>query len=418
LHISKKTQRLALGIFIILCPIVFSGGSGDSLRIFQEKFFELSAIALISLFLGNIWITSFLLLNVFLYFKNDMTCGGNQILNILLGSLLFLISRKYFHYSRLSDIRYPILILCAITLFWMCLQLLRMDPVFFPQSAGGVVDMSSTMGIPLGSFGLQAANGTFLLVSMIFIAMTNPVMSLLVLFPIALSKASGVYLATITVVMFYIYHLYRKLFLAVGIASLLIFCIMVFSDLKIDPKTFTSRFPMWHAVLRKSVEKPFGYGPDSFRNFCKGKNFIFNSDNEQRTGISYKQPDGSLRFIYYSPTNNVKKMNEITEKVEKNGFTLGEFNFWDNPHNEYIKLLFEYGILGIVILIGLMRDMITRFKSSVKSRELVTIASLLLVYFVSSLSQFPLGLARTAYLFPIFLGAFYAVTDKNTGDME
>lgn len=412
-QITKRFQTIALSTFIILCPLIYTTGGGDNLRIFQEKFFQMAGMIIVCLFIGNVWLSSFMALNVALYWYHGQTFGGSQLLNIFVGCLLFMVSRKYFTKSTIMDIQKPVLIVTAITLIWMTFQLFHIDPLFLPQSAAGIAETESALTLPLGTFALQAANGIYMLISAILLSISSPLIALLMVVPIALSKSSAVFMSTGVVVLFYTYHLHRRAFIALSVISVLLFGFLILKDQKTDPATFGSRLPMWHSVLKKSLEFPIGYGPDSFRNYGKHKNFMFNSDANQNTGISYRLNDNETGFTYHSPNNDVKWLREITDETKKNGLKWGQFNTWDDPHNEPIKILFEYGILGVIIMIGFLRDIFNRFKDSIKDKELVTVTCLLLVFFVSSLTQFPFSLARTAYLFPIFLGAFYAITDLN-----
>lgn len=414
-QITKRFQTNALALFIIIMPLVYTSGGGDSIRLFQEKLFQMLGMILVCLFIGNIWISAFMAWNIFLYYYHGQTFGGSQLLNIFVGSLLFMVSRKYFVKSTLDDIKKPVLVVTGITLVWMVFQLFHIDPIFMPQAANGTPEIGQALTLPLGSFALQAANGIYLLIASLFISLSSPILAMFMIIPIALSKSSAVFISAVVAILFYVYHLYRKVFLTFLITAIVLFGFLVFKDQKTDPATFGSRLPMWHSVIKKSMEYPLGYGPDSFRNTGKHKNFTFNSDANQHTGITYKFSETESGFVYYSPSNNMKAVKALTDETQKNGLKWNQFNFWDNPHCEPIKILFEYGIVGVIIMFGFLKDIADRFRYSQKDKELVTVTCCLLVFFVSSLTQFPFCLARIAYLFPILLGSFYAITDLNMG---
>ncbi len=415
IQVTRYAQRLALGLFIVCVPLVYTAGTGNSLRVFQEQFFQVGGMCLVAMFVGNIWLTLFLLWNVILFYFHGATVGGEQCLNIFMGLMLFLVSRRYFAKSSFTEVVKPVSILAAITLTWTLLQFLRLDPLMLTQSAGGVIQ-GGPVTQPLGLFHMQAAHGFFLAIAAFICAMTAPWLGVLLLIPMALCKSSGVFLAVAVGILFYTYHLYKRVFLYILLLSIPLGSLLIATDMKTDTATFTSRFPMWHAAIRKTFEMPIGYGPDSFRKYHKNKNFTFNSDANQETGITYKK-DGELRFVYYSMTNDIDKLARLTTETKKNGFKWGEFNFWDNPHNLYVTLFFELGIIGVLLGLGFFSDLISRFRNAVKDRETVTLATCLIIFFVASITQFPFHIARNAYLFPIILGGFFACTDPKNGGL-
>src|SRR3990167_5060261 len=90
--ISKKTL---LAVFIFIAPIMYAI-NGQDLRLFQERVFQFLGMCLIACFIGNFWLSAFLMLNVFLYFYNGAEIGGNQVLNVFVGCLIFMVSRAFF----------------------------------------------------------------------------------------------------------------------------------------------------------------------------------------------------------------------------------------------------------------------------------------------------------------------------------
>ena len=218
------------------------------------------------------------------------------------------------------------------------------------------------------------------------------------------------------VTLFYTFHLHRKIFIglliSIPIAAISYICL----DIHTDPMTFTSRFPVWHSAIKYTFKNPYsfmgliGYGPDSYRNFTPHKNFQFAGDNFYQHGILAKDGD-NLAFQYYSITNNPKERERLYAQADKTNIKSGKFDFWDNPHSDFIKLFFEYGLLGIALLIGLLREMIVRFRYTIKDKELIVVTSCLLAYLFTSIGHFPMELARLAYLFPLLLGVYYAKTD-------
>lgn len=365
---------------------------------------------LVAIFIGNIWLSLFLIWNVFLFIYNGNVVGSSQLINVLIGCLLFMVSRSFFTDNKFEKFQKYILVILGITLVWTVLQHFGLDPIYGAVSSGGV-PFSTPLTDPVGVFGIKMSHGIFMAICLPILASYSVWLALPLLYPIILMQSSGVVLAVAVIIPFYLFFINRRWFWVSLFFLSLGFGLFAYHDAGTDNKTFVSRFPMWHAVLKYSLQNPIGYGPDSFRNMNAHKDFVFMSDSSYNTAIGHQLKDGML-LQFYSPTHDVAKVKAIQDNILQHGMPGGEVNFWDNPHCEYLHLLFEYGIPGILILFGLLREMVIRFAKSAKPRVLIVITSCLLVYAVSSLTQFPLSLARIAYLFPIFLGAFYAETDR------
>ena len=400
----NKIKEKAFVLFMAIAPIFYLTNSGD-LRDAQAKFYQLGAIALISCFIENIWLTMFMLLNLFLLLSTGVETGINQVLNVFIGCLLFTVSKNYFKNKSFMDFSKVILWICFFNISWMMLQVLNIDPLYVGQMANGTPLIGQVFNDPLGLFGIKMANGIFLSIASMVMAVLNQYIGMLIIIPILMSHASTAVLAWIVSMLFFTWHIKRRLFIILSIIGVLGIGTYIVLDQKDDPNTFKSRFGMWHMVTRYSIINPIGFGPDSFRNLNEKKKFMFVSDNHYNPAIMvFNQANSEADVQYYDPKRG------ITNEPWKGN--QNEINVWDNAHNEYLQLFFEYGIIGVLLLIGLFRDMIIRFNRCDKTNELIMLTSILLVYFVSSISHFPLHLARLGCLFPIFLGVWYARTEN------
>lgn len=414
LYINLKTYFMAG--FILLCPMLYGGASGQNgLRDFQEHGFQYLATCLIATFIENLWLGLFLILNVILFIYSGSQAGSMQVMNVLFGCLLFTFSRRFFKEHSFSTYSKFILFVAFLSMGWAILQTFHLDPLFHGQTSSGT-SLEGAFTDPVGLFCIKMAHGTYLNLALPIAAAITPWLTLPILVAIAFCSSSSCILATMTTVLIYSYHFYKRLFRILLIVSLLGTIAFFIYDFNWDANhtTFKSRIPMWHATLTYALRNPLGYGPDSFRNDNRLKNFRFAGDYDYNLGILHDQKDGTMLFEYYSPTRDVAQVNRLTEKVAKEGMKNNEMSNWDNPHNMYLQALFQYGVLGLLILIGLMRDIYYRFKFAIKDKEVVILFCMLMVYFVTGLTHFPLELARTAYLAPIILGAFYSRTDGET----
>jgi len=105
---------------------------------------------------------------------------------------------------------------------------------------------------------------------------------------------------------------------------------------------------------------------DSYRNVISGEN------------IFGKRWDKSFEYII-----NPEKIGNWV-KVNK----------WDNPHNLVISLLFEFGLFGLVFLIGYLRQLSIWFRRAVKEPNTIALAGFLIGVLIISMGHFPLFLAR------------------------
>ena len=134
------------------------------------------------------------------------------------------------------------------------------------------------------------------------------------------------------------------------------------------------RLPVWHKALIHAAKRPItGWGLDSFR----------------RSDLSHKN------FTYVNPPHFALARDGKTKILETSS--------WDNPHNLYISLFYEWGLFGIIILIGYLRFLGLRFKHATKDRELLGLAGFIIALLIVSFAHFPLFLSRMAvFIIPIF----------------
>jgi O-antigen ligase len=128
--------------------------------------------------------------------------------------------------------------------------------------------------------------------------------------------------------------------------------------------------PMWKYSLREAAIHPIaGWGLDSFRNNTPEKPYTY-----------------------------VKKGYEDKERML--------LLMWDNPHNLYISLIYEWGIFGIILLVGYWKQMAVWYYHAPKSLELVAMAAILIGTFFVSIGHFPFFLSRLAVIIIVIAALF------------
>jgi len=396
----NRIKHFAFVFYIVACPIAWRTSAG-SMREFQEGFWQLMAMSFIVLFAKNVWLTSFFLWNVFLFCLGGAVIGKAYTYNIFIAIILFMVCRRYFR-SFLSEQEFkPLIWVAVLTITWMIMQFLLIDPMYvLSDGSGRATDSSADW---TGLFGLKAAQAIFLATIIPVISAVNPIAALVLFIPIFHCYSVGAILAGVSSYIFYTFFLHKKICSLVCVLGVIGVGLYMVKDYRQDSQMFTSRFHVWHLGIRDSLRRPWGYGPDSWRNLLKHKNFIYIGDQDRNLYRAVHVSGDDFKYQYYHPNPRAR-----VEGVQKR---IRSSNWWDNAHNELIQLLFEYGVVGVAIFIGLLREMHFRFKYSVKSKELVMISACLVAFLAASTTHFPFHLARLGFFIPLLLGAFYAVTD-------
>lgn len=398
-----KFQRILIASFIVLVPLIYPLVDLSNVRQFQELVFQYGVMALCAYFVGNLWMGLFMSWTLFLFYLNGNSIGHETVLNIFLGIMLFGVSRRFFKLFRFEKEARWIGWVGAISIFFMGLQFLGIDPLHSFVNGQLGVQPTHELRDMVGMFSLKAHNGIYLALVACYATYLFIPLGLVMTAIVGISLSSGAVMASISGVLFYTFYHARRWFIGILVLCILGGAAFTIKDVCFDKKMYLSRLNMWHAVVKSSLQRPIGYGPDSFRQETPFKPFLFGGDEERRASLWIKVPgnNDAYQFVYYDP--NPQHMAENYKDIVPKSP-----NIWDHPHNEYLNILFCWGIPGIVILFFFLRDIARTFRLSDKSKEIVLITSMLIVYAVSSLTQFPLCVARLAYLAPVILGAFYA----------
>lgn len=431
--------------FLISC-FVFTWATSPqeqvSMRLVQEAYFRYGAMVLFSLLIGNIFFTLFFIYNLILFLINGFDIGASYTLNIFMAMVLYAVSKKVFERFSFTDFDKGFLILGIVNMVWMIMQRFGIDPLYAGSTQGlpaPTWDFRDTVGL----FGIKAAQGIFYALLIPILARRSVLCSLFLFIPIWLSNSSAGIVAACAGLIFYTYYSKQSFILtfhypivqwyrlasfpSFGIRVLLIkirwFIVLLaaltslsigyiaFKDYKASPGMLFSRFGVWHLALRQVLPNPLGFGPDSVRNFVGKKDFMFGGDDQFRTTVGVwtgevnDEGKRKLQIFYYHP-NLYKMRNEFKEVVSQS------LHWWDNLHNEFLTATFQWGYFGVLLMILFLRELWLRFKNSDKTEEMLVISSCILVFLVSSLTQFPFHLARLGFLFPVLLGVFWIRTNK------
>lgn len=398
-----------MAAFIFIIPIAWPIGSNMNLRDFQEMLFQYAAMILCTFFVGNIYMPLFMAWTVFLFYLNGSQVGQEAVLNVFLGIMLYGVSTKLFSRFKFDKEAVWIGRVGLVSLCFMLLQQFSIDPLHIKFNYEVGVQPAQDFCDKVGVMNLKAHNGILMALMAVVLTSINPIFGLIGIFPVWLSESSGAILAVTIGILFYLFHMKRKWFYPILGVATLAGCFYAYRDYKTDSQMYLSRFATWHLTVRQVLLRPIGYGPDSFRNVTPHKDFLIAGDQDRRSALGLQIPGetNKFAFIYYHPKPSVMFSEDYVTKRPLSP------NVWDHPHNEILNLFFWWGFPGL-ILVGLFaRECCKRFMLADKTKEIVLVTSLILVYVASSMVQFPLSVARLGYMFPLLLGAFTAATEKN-----
>ena len=393
----KNLPIWVLGLLTVLIPlnyIVDPSFGVSAARVSQEQSFQMAAILLFAVFIvRNIYLGLFLIWSMFLYaFYGFPTPSGSCLLSLFSACILYEISYKVIDQDNIKLLFKIITWFAIANMLYMVMQMFGWELLFREFTRPGFQTG------PIGFFGLKAIMGMFIALTIPFIAIESPLVAIGLMVPIALSESSCAVVGGVASYLWILWHKSRKAFVVALTILALGATVYVIKDS--HARMMTDRVNMWKVVLRDSVKKPLtGYGLDSFRSIGNTKQFIYWKDVRtlETTAIDVKD---TLEW------SNTGKGYEGKYPNIKNDDILDP---WDNPHNELVMLLFEWGVIGVVLFSFLVYDMRKRFNSF--DSNIVVLAGFFICLLILSIGQFPFHLARVGVLIPIMLGAYYKLTD-------
>jgi hypothetical protein len=398
-------MRYLLLLYILSVPLFFI--PGQHFRQVQEMYFQASSIILI---LGGTFFESKPLkrnmlnisIGVFIAWMLVIWAIHLQGWSILFNGLLgFLVYTTIIRTIKKDDIKF---IAKSLLFFAIFIVIYRLFQHFDFDMRGQYI--LNDGGVPeCAFFGIKSSMGMYM-------ATIIPVISIYSIFGflflpfVALSYSSGAVLASIVSTMVYFWYRLRKMFW-ISLIPIIIGGLFFIKYMDNPTGMQKTRIPMWGMVFQDSTKKFAGYGLDSFRD---PKNSLstkyFKHWNSNKTVRAYKIIEDN-KFLGWNIAEEPPE--EIKKRIATGKNPLDE---WDHPHNEFLWVFYELGYLGVALLGIVVFFVCQRFRQSYKDRMTVALFSSLVCYFIFSTTQFPLHLARLAYLLPIIGGFFYVSTEE------
>lgn len=357
-----KTGLILLPIFCIPITVNFYK---INIRDARELLFESLAIIGIGIAIGNKWIRCFLTWAVINWWFNYFLPPQSTVIlfNISLAMLLFYFIKTYI---KEIDIDSIIKIICITAIFqvvWLGVQYIGWDFIFHPIDANGIRQAPHIKDRLVGFLGNKNILGCYLAICLPLFRVKFKKLLPLIIIGLFVARASMALIAGFTGLLFYeIFITYqskdiRKFNTMIKvIGSCIIIAIIFF--IFIDRPNF-DRIAIWKQTITHQVNWKciIGQGLGKFQNL---------------------------------------------KVLDKYGI------WWDNPHNEYLQIYFELGIIGLTLLLGYF---ITLFKRFLKHIIPLTILlmSCIIVILVNSLGMFPFQIAPTAFLAITFIALLEGV---------
>lgn len=383
--------------FLILLPTFYV--VNKDLRHAQMNFFQISIFLMLALTHVNRWIGLFLGWSVFQFvFFPDMEGQAVVVQNIFFGSLLYHFVVKYA--GNLKKYFWALFGVLALSTLWSLLQKFQIDPIFSPSTP----ELQTIFSDLSGFFALPAFFGNYAAAVFPLCVFLNPLLGLLVIPAMMISKSSFSILAVLMGLLFILWYKRRIFFWIALVLSLLIGSFYI---VKYDSPSgqFSRRFKAWHLILREGFRKQFfGHGLSSYGNEygffeCVQNHKMAMIRDGKQLGefvISQAVEMKIEPVVQYMIDRRGKIINmiELQNFANKNG--LG-FEPWGQCHNEFLEVFFELGLLGLFLLLGFIFNIFKRFHAiKHKDYELIVLMASFISICVISFAHFPFQVARLA----------------------
>lgn len=399
-------------LFILLVPTYYVWGM--EMRQAQMLFFQDAAIFLLAFAHINKYIGGFLFLAlVQTYITKNTDLQQTHLFNLFFGAIIYQFIVKFMNIEEIKKYWWAFCALILLNLAWCGLQHFQIDPIFQMRDQ----QFQQTFTEYSGFFALPAFLGNYVAPLVPVCLSLNYFLVPAALLCLVISKSSFSLAAAYFASLFYYWFRKRLVFwilLIVGGAGL------IFYAVKIDFPTgqFTRRLKVWKLVTRVALMKQWiGYGLSNYRQFTVAEvtptHEVLITNAKNVGGILGFVSDeankyGKPEIVEFIKTRNKDNFNilELNQVMQKNGM---DFHDWKPVHNDFLEVLFEMGIFGLLIVIGYLVDMFRRFwRYGRDNLPCLTMASALVAIIVVTFGHFPFHIARLAGPYVVLLAIFEA----------
>lgn len=373
--VKDKIIRLFVIGIIFLSLFVLQGFTEQ--RQAHQVVFMLMMISLFSLALNNFWVTIFILWSVFLFSFFKFEVGSMYISNIFFGGVFYLITKKFFKSEHIDLYISGFLWFVCINIFYSVLQVLGLDFIYKHTFFNFSMKIMTENIAPVGFMGNLSNIGMLMAMAIPILwtrgSLLAKIGSIGLFIPLWLSDTILCLIMGIIGLMFVLFFQINR---RIWVGLLILFLLIGGYYYKKVDKFGYERIPMWKDALADWAIHPItGYGLDSFANITSYKNYKFKHSHH----VWDKQ------IINGRETDNVTHL-----------------EWWDNPHNLIVSLLYEFGLPGLIIFICYFCHLGSKFKVSIKNNNVIGLASFIIVFIGLSMGFFPIFFGKfAAFIIPM-----------------
>jgi len=401
-------KKYTIPLIFLIAPIFYYADRiSPNVRDQQFKFLMVAAYIIMAAHHPNQWMRAFLAYAgvMGLMWRGPMT--DYRLMFIGAGAIIHWAVLTASGLSEGKTYRYAALGILIFTIVSIVVQKAGEDVYFFQQFA---------KYHPSGAWTLPNYMGIYAAVTAPFVAYLHPALFFVAIIPALYARSVSVVAVFMGVTILYFFKkswLKRAWILAL---IYFVFAIGVFASFQSDMKKGGQpyRRPMvWKMVLSKAFRYPvWGQGPGSYKetfflefrgmnqdywlnvkwdpkNEEAFKNKILEiakdngTDTTRLEAIHFKDPRG--------PFWNMKGiLDELRGKRENplHGWT------WDHPHNEYILLFYEFGLIGLLIFCGYALSLLLAARSLWHHKEIRSLTCSFLGMLALAFLHFPFSIPR------------------------
>jgi len=393
-NLKPAVVRVAITASIFLGMISFPGTDA---RVSQEVCLWVIGVSVLAFLFRNIWITLFMLWSAFLFCFFRFITGQVYLSNICWGAILYLATTLFFRKNHISTFLNILLWFVFINVVYMQVQLFKLDYIFYaPVSVLGKDIEIQRLCDPSGFMFYKSAVGMLCVIGMAILLarrnLTARLAGLGLIIPIFLTQSSICAIASFVLIIFNIWQSYgievrgytiKRSWIIGGAIPFVLCGLLWFVFIHDNPKSSVDTRAHQYAMTFKDawIHPITGWGLDSFRrDDLPWKNFKYCTN--------YKEAD-------------------------VNGQKYKGIDVWDNVHCLYLQIFYEWGVFGLLIIIGFFRQLFLWFQKSDKSDNVIALSGVMIAGAILSISHFPMFVARLAIIF-VICAALYEVATRET----
>lgn len=275
-------------------------------------------------------------------------------------------------------------VMAVLSILYSISQKLGFDPIFTPLDQTMKADVVSFMGSH-NQLGIYSCANAF----------WAPWLIPFSIIPIFLTKCNSAMIGILAGSFVYVYYIFGKKWTVKLCILLLLLAAPWWFFCHKSNQELSERIKLWGLSVQQVNQ---------------GK--IYSSDMAGHSAVIKANPwfgFGLGNFFSYSPFSQYKIYGLKKTEYYMNKFDVGKIeHFYEHAHNDLVEAFFEFGYVGIIILISFVISVLFVFWKSVKTKGVVFTFSSLIAQSFASMSVYVCHAPVSLFIFCLTLGLFYA----------